>query len=99
MIGPAPTYATVIGSTVQVDKEWKIRNVRGVPPADYPAGRASMTLHLAAETATIDLGPSVFNAPLVWHSNQGVIRVDVNQSIRPPFRSLDQFFPLEVVNP
>lgn len=57
IIGPAPGFATVIGGAVQLDKDWKLRQLSGIASGDYGAGQASVTLHLAAENAVIELGP------------------------------------------
>lgn len=55
--GPAPAFAQIATGSADVGPEWKLYNARGTAAADYAPGQATVSLHLGAAQAMIDLGP------------------------------------------
>lgn len=55
--GPAPGYLPIVSGSAQIGAEWKLFTARGTAPAAFAADQASVSLHLGAAKAVIDLGP------------------------------------------
>lgn len=51
-------YAPIVAGRVTPTGEWKLLHIKGIAPADYPAGQANVALTLGEGARTLDLGPA-----------------------------------------
>ena len=51
-------YAPIVAGRVTPTDEWKLLHIKGIAPADYPAGKANVALTLGEGARTLDLGPA-----------------------------------------
>lgn len=58
-INAAPYTSVVQQQPVDVGPEWKMVEIKGKADRNYPAGGLKVSIHLANEKQTIDLGPIV----------------------------------------
>lgn len=55
----AAPYTTVMSGAVDVGPEWKLQQVSGKADRDYPANALKVSIQLATQKQTVDVGPII----------------------------------------